>query len=1157
MKPRLSLLVATSALYALLFATASHATDITRGPLKMDAIVKPNVIFAMDDSGSMDWEVLLDTDSGILWWDNTNKKAWDSSGVLYRSGDASLAYTYLFPNGSGTGAKKYRVLRDWWGHAAPPIPQLAFLRSSSYNPLYYNPQVTYKAWPEAYVDGATATYADATKTAAKSHPAVSGSVTTDLTATQSLNQTEDFFFTGQAGMTIPAGARLGTVDWYGNLNWGSSLGSASTLTDTRYVAMDYYPATYWVKESCTVPSDGSTCTRAPDGATLKRYEIKSGVTFPTVASLGSARSYADEMQNFANWWQFYRKRRLMLAGSMGKVLANTTGLRMGVVAFNDQADVTMYDSEDTAGASADRRRVMGTFYTNPASGATPTAATLQYVGEQFKRTGSAVVQYACQRNAAFVVTDGFANGTAPTVPSYTASTYGSNVYPYQTTTAQSIADVALSYFTNNLRSDLSGGKVPLGDQTKQNPDPNPNVHMNTYGITLGVKGTVWPMASGRTPWSHPFTWPTPVNDTQTSIDDLWHATINGRGQMFLATTPDETAESIDNALNDIRSRAGAQSAGSLSSVNLGKSDGRLYQATYNPADWAGDVVATRITTSSGAAGAVAWSAATKLAAKDWATRVIVTHNGSSAVAFTASNIGSTVSSGNSAARTAVVNYLRGDRSGEAGSPSTYRKRGSLLGAVINSRPVVDRDTGVVYAATGEGMVHAFDSATGEELWAYVPQGALSAIGASALPTWKFVPLVDGPMNLVKVGSTKLLVGGLGTAGKGYFAIDVTSPRDLTEATLAGKVKWDFPGTSTTYPLGASMGRAIAVNSARLGQVVLLPQGYRPDDRTTLGSNDGKTRLFAINALTGAHVETFVASTSSTTGDPGLAQVSPFIESSGLVRYVYGGDEKGNVWRFDLDTTTAADKAVNIAQLKDASGNAQPVTAAPELVTVKGSRIVLIGAGRLLGLSDFTGSGARSFYAIKDSGSALTNARTGLVTRYLRATTGGYSQLYADGDTNTSNDTPFDWATQRGWYFDLPDGQQVTAKPTVALGALVFTTNKAVSSTCGAESHLYVVNILDGLSMPDAPYATFKLGDTLTFGSLVAGLDTSSTNSTNGSDNGSSGSEDDSDPCIKVKKGASRLISYSTMADNSLQTHKLPICIDLSSRKNAWRQVRRE
>ena len=52
----------TSALcLGLMLAHATvHATDVAELPLKAAVLAKPNVVFAMDDSGSMDAEVMLD-----------------------------------------------------------------------------------------------------------------------------------------------------------------------------------------------------------------------------------------------------------------------------------------------------------------------------------------------------------------------------------------------------------------------------------------------------------------------------------------------------------------------------------------------------------------------------------------------------------------------------------------------------------------------------------------------------------------------------------------------------------------------------------------------------------------------------------------------------------------------------------------------------------------------------------------------------------------------------------------------------------------------------------------------------------------------------------------------------------------------------------------
>ncbi|MCC6990121.1 MAG: hypothetical protein IT181_14040, partial [Acidobacteria bacterium] len=43
------------------------------------------------------------------------------------------------------------------------------------------------------------------------------------------------------------------------------------------------------------------CASAPDGTKLRRIEIRStNTTYP------SGRSYANELQNFANWFQYHR-----------------------------------------------------------------------------------------------------------------------------------------------------------------------------------------------------------------------------------------------------------------------------------------------------------------------------------------------------------------------------------------------------------------------------------------------------------------------------------------------------------------------------------------------------------------------------------------------------------------------------------------------------------------------------------------------------------------------------------------------------------------------------------------------------------------------------------------------------------------------------------
>ncbi|MFN6993470.1 MAG: pilus assembly protein [Aquincola tertiaricarbonis] len=1078
MKPLARFAVACTALAGLLLGVASHATDVAKRPLKADLNVKPNVMFGMDDSGSMDWEILISAYNGILNWNLGNKTYW-SSGAFLAKGDYYMSY--LFPNGTGIGAKQFYD-DESLGRAVPPSPQFAVMRSSAFNPLYYNPAITYEPWKPAYHDGALKTYANASPTAAKSHPALAASVTMDLTA----DQTATIYY--RTGMLRPNG----TV---GN--------------NSANVATTYYPATYWVVDpSCpdntpawnAVTDWNASCVKAPDDRMLRKVEIKR-------ANYADDASHAAALQNFANWWSYYRKRKLMLAGAMGSVLDNLTGMRVGVMAFNRRSgNVSMYDSDATDDA-ANRRRVAGSFYTNPADSGTPTATALKYIGEQYKTSPNAI-QYSCQRNNAFVVTDGFANDTAAP-PAYDKATYGTG-FPFAPTKANSIADVALAYYTLDLRNNrptsgagypLSSGRVPLANQAVANPDRNPNLHMNTYVITLGVKGTVWPSITD--PFTTTFTWPDPQPDTPSAIDDLWHATINGRGQMYKADDPTQAARAIQQGLNDMLNQLGAQSDVSVNTVNLARGDGKAYLGKYTSSIWTGDITANAINTNTGSITATpTWSAAQRLAVRPAdRPRVIATSVGGVRKAFTADNVGATLSATDGAGLTA---YLRGDRTGEG---TKYRTRGALIGPVLSAKPVVSTSPKVVFAASGEGMMHAFDSETGDELWAYVPGSVLPNMARTARLNYYFETLLDGTPTIRTVAGKRYLVAGLGSGGAGYYAIDVSEPRDLTETGLASKVLWDI-GHGGDFVLGQSLGRPLLVETRSYGTVVLFTQGYN-------GSTDGKGRMYMVNADNGALLHTFVADGGGT-GDLGLAQINAAVEGDGKSVHVYGGDLQGNLWHFDLEAKTT----VRLAKLLKNS-TAQPVTTAPEIMFNGSDRIVLVGTGRMLGSSDFGRASAETFYAIKE-GAELADARAGLTQRTL--------QTQSDGTVDAVGSS-FTWTSSRGWYVDIPGNLQVTTDPTIAFGAVSFVANKTLVSECTGNSTLFVLDVLTGLNVKGMNFAAMSLGQTSSSG--VTLLRTS----------GDLGD---------------RIVAQFQRGDGTSPEppQEVPLNFGVDNRKNAWRQIRR-
>ena len=185
-------------------------TDIANVPVGSSSSVKPNVVFVVDDSGSMDFEVLLNTNDGAFWWDATARNGWEASGApKYNTAGAASAnwykYSHLLPNGCAQDTRRDCDTVGGNSHfGIPPTPQFASLRSSAYNPLYYNPSISYQPWAPAYLGGATVTFGNASTSAARSHPYFGGASPVTLNMTQTLtSQASDWVFVMQAGMVIP------------------------------------------------------------------------------------------------------------------------------------------------------------------------------------------------------------------------------------------------------------------------------------------------------------------------------------------------------------------------------------------------------------------------------------------------------------------------------------------------------------------------------------------------------------------------------------------------------------------------------------------------------------------------------------------------------------------------------------------------------------------------------------------------------------------------------------------------------------------------------------------------------------------------------------------------------------------------------------------
>jgi type IV pilus assembly protein PilY1 len=480
-------------------------------------------------------------------------------------------------------------------------------------------------------------------------------------------------------------------------------------------AITYTPGTYWKVNPTTcgtmaapVASNlaNGTCAYGPDGQLLSRVDLRVAagpITVPagrTDCVGGTTCTLAEEKQNFANWFQYYRKRHLLVNAALGNAYDGLQGLRAGFFQFNNLADVTMYNF-DSGSSATNSTRLIGALYQNTGSGGTPTRDAVDYIGKQFRRTDSAApITNYCQFNAAFVITDGFATSGGPTVTpgNYDAQTPTTTAYaynkqfntnastvitaPYADTFSNTMADMAMKMYSENPRPDLLPvGGVPV-DKSDVSPsaDRNPNLHVNMYGMILNLTGRIFGNTStpalinqNNDPYTYPPDWSNvPLGDTtalnrdMSAIDELWHATINGRGQMLLATSPEVTRDAVLTVVANVVSKGGAAAAVAVSNPNPVAGDNSAYASNYNSGAWSGDINAYALDLASGQPSTTPlWNPSPQhlLAARDYTTRVIATYNGTTGVPFQWASLTSSQQIVlNSDPQ--VLSFLRGDRTQE-------------------------------------------------------------------------------------------------------------------------------------------------------------------------------------------------------------------------------------------------------------------------------------------------------------------------------------------------------------------------------------------------------------------------------------------------------------------------------------------------------------
>ena len=733
------------------YGAAITTSSLAEKPLLGESPVKPNIMYTLDESGSMsadylpDYISLGDDKSGINKW---------CRDPLARTANCSKTVSPSTMSGN------------------PPYA------SSNFNKMYYDPAVRYSAGIRVGADGSTSNlpfqagsgWTNVYVDGFAGYPGPNPGTVANGGAINLVTGYPDEIYCTKSNPIVPdetdtaKNSSDGSVCRYNGKPYpGAPAGyNYPNATYTNRVPVKGGPYYYTISsvKFCPAPNsvgwgaNGPQCTTRWSPTNLYVSFGASDFDPTAFARIDIDTNNAQEMNNFATWYAFARTRMLAMKTAGGTAFsALDARTRVGFNTINTFATNSNFlNIRDFT--AANKTAWFTKFYSVAPIGETPTIDAMWRVGEYFANRGAAAglpgatdpldaATGQCQLNYHLMSTDGYwfqsvvdrpgignqdLNAPDPlpgpipkSVSGQPAITAGQPFpLPYREgsgsdTTSNTMADVAMFYWINDIRPDFE-------NKVKDKDSIATWQHVTLYGLSIGAVGTFdsnsrdavtgapASVVSG-TPW------PKPVTNTPTAIDDLWHAAVSSRGKYLNAQTADDLARKTVRAVNELA----APPSGTGSAVGIPGNGGQLtagYLTYYAPIDWSGDVRKYALDVNTGAVPVDAdgnptqlpvWSAKSQLdgqaAGTGWNTnRRIVTMNSDTdtPVPFRLANLSATQKASLTAGWSSVtppptdqqvLDYLRGDPSHDedhvdvAAVPSAFRARSHVLGDIVYSAAV--------------------------------------------------------------------------------------------------------------------------------------------------------------------------------------------------------------------------------------------------------------------------------------------------------------------------------------------------------------------------------------------------------------------------------------------------------------------------------------
>ena len=406
--------------------------------------------------------------------------------------------------------------------------------------------------------------------------------------------------------------------------------------------------------------------------------------------------------------------------------------------------------------------------------------------------------------------------------------------------------------------------------------------------------------------------------------------------------------------------------------------------------------------------------------------------------------------------------------------------GNTCGGACSSR------TEVVIAGANNGILHAFRTSDGEELWGYIPPPVLenferipsskanstnAIYGIDGTPSVKDIYFDDTPYDGVNNPRWRtVLISGLGAGGNAIFALDITdinNPKHLFALQNNPSNKevyfWNSTGAKNIYSYGSST-LLDEIDYSKLGETWSTPRiiriknsgidkwvavfggGYNGAVNPNIGStvfvmdieNEGKL-LEKIDIQDGPSniINSVPADLSIVTADG-----TPKANYNGAI--VYATDLEGKVTKINLTDKGTLYQTTTLFDAESTSSNGRYIFTRPEVTINNDNNLWLyFGTGNTQKLQEQSNQIQNRVYGIKDENfpNFVTISNPGTIA-----------------NCKTAPNCP--GGSDLGWFVNLPNKQKLTAEPTIDKDRVYFPIYEPTSGTNACKTGKAILRAFD-------------------------------------------------------------------------------------------------